>query len=183
MTTPTQTLATFFQVVSPAGSTPVSQSVSTMQSLFVLDRPAPPPNAIYPNVGLTTGGPQFTGQVAVGVLFAHLFHCFPDMVFAPANGLRLTDGNNIAIEALLSTGLHRVGRPWAPGGHASPPISPIVPDGNHQSQNLPVCAVFTFNASDSLILNLALYFDRWKMAVGTPGSPGLWDHANPAHLA
>lgn len=183
----TQTLATFFQVVSPAGSTPVSQNVGVMQGLFVQNTPAA--NPIYPNVGLTTGGPQFTGQPAIHVLFTHLFHCFPDMVFAPANALQLTDGNTIAVEATLSTGKQPMGRPWAPGGNASPPISPVVPDGNHQSQNLAVCAVFTFDPTGSLIQNLALYFDRWKMAVGTPASsgkpaiPGLWDHANPAHLA
>ena len=183
------TLATFFQVVTPAASTPVSQNVGAMQGLFVQNTPVA--NPIYPNVGLTTGGPQFTGQAAIHVLFTHLFHVFPDIVFAPANGLRLTDGNTIGIEATLSTGKQPHGRQWLPGGNASPPMSPVVPDGNHQVQNLPVCAVFTFDPTpnSSLIQNLALYFDRWRMAVGTPASagkpaiPGLWDHANPQHLA
>jgi hypothetical protein len=184
-----QTLATFFKVVGSKGSAPEWQNVGIMQGLFVQNTPAAHP--MYPNVGLTTGGPQFTGQNNIGILFTHLFHCFPDIVFAPANGLRLTDGNTIGIEATLSTGKQPVGRQWAPGGHASPPMSPIVPDGQHQSQNLPVCAVFTFDPTpnSSLIQNLALYFDRWKMAMGTPvqgvnpAIHGLWDQANPAHLA
>jgi hypothetical protein len=105
------------------------------------------------------------------------FYCFPDVVLAPANGLQLTDGDTIAIEATLSTGLQTAGHQWVPGGHPSPPISLIVPDGNHQSQYLPVCAVFTFDDNSGLIQNLAFYFDRWKMAMD------LWDGAHPPHLA
>jgi hypothetical protein len=186
----TQTISTFFKVVGPAGAAPEWHQVGIMQGLFVPDTP-PAPNTIYPNVGLTTGGPQFTGRVNIGVLFTHLFHVFPDIVFAPANGLRPTDGNTIAIEAILNTGKQPVGRQWNPGGHPSPPMSPIVPDGTRESNNLPVCAVFTFDTNSSLIQNLALYFDRWKMAMGAPADPalgrpavpGLWDGAHPPHLA
>jgi hypothetical protein len=182
-----QTIATFFKVVGPIGGGTEWQVVSIMQGLFVPDDPK---RGGPPNVGLTTGGPQFQGQANIGVLFTHLFHCFPDMVFAPANGLRLADGKTIAIEATLSTGIHPAGRPWAPSGHVSPPISNIIPSGANQVQNLPVCAVFTFDPTpnSSLIQNLALYFDRWRMAVGwtTPAGVvtyGLWDHAHPPHLA
>ena len=109
----------------------------------------------------------------------------------PQINCQLADGKTIAIEAILSTGIARAGRPWAPGGHGSPPISNIVPTSAHQTQNLPVCAVFTFDPTPnntSLIQNLALYFDRWRMAVGwtTPAGvaiPGLWDHAHSLHLA
>jgi hypothetical protein len=163
------TIASFFAVVGPAGSSPQHHNVPVMQSLFVQD--TPPGNPIYPNIGLTTGGPQFTGQRHIGVLFQQLFASFPDIVFAPANGLQLTDGNTTAIEATLSTG-NQIAR-WLPGGHASAPLSPIVPDGRHSSQYLPVCAVFTFDTGSGLIQNLALYFDRWKLAKD------LWDGANP----
>jgi hypothetical protein len=163
------TIASFFAVVGPQGSSPQHQNVTVMQSLFVQD--SPPGNPIYPNIGLTTGGPQFKGQRAIGVLFQQLFTSFPNIVFAPANGLQLTDGNTTAIEATLSTG-NQVAR-WLPGGHASAPLSPIVPDGKHSSQYLPVCAVFTFDNSNGLIQNLALYFDRWRLAKD------LWDGANP----
>lgn len=166
----TQTIATFFKVLGPAGSAPEWQNVGIMQGLFVPGNTPP-----YPNVGLTTGGPQFTGQNNIGVLFTHLFQCFPNVVFAPANGLQLDDGNTIAIEATLSTGMQR--QRWAPGGNPSAPISTVIPDGHHQSQNLPVCAVFTFDSNSSLIQNLALYFDRWKMAQD------LWDGAHPPHIA
>jgi hypothetical protein len=70
----TQTIATFFKVLGPAGSSPEWQNVSVLLGLFVQDTPAV--NPIYPNVGLTTGGPQFTGQNNIGVLFTHLFLLF-----------------------------------------------------------------------------------------------------------
>jgi hypothetical protein len=165
------TIAAFFGVVGPRGSSPQHQNVTFMQSLFVQD--TPPGNPIYPNIGLTTGGPQFTGQRAVGILFQQLFTSFPDIVFAPANGLRLTDGNTTAVEATLSTGIQMA--QWLPGGNASLPLSPIVPDKKHHSDYLPVCAVFTFD-SGGLIQNLALYFDRYKLATD------LWDGVSPAHL-
>lgn len=163
------TIANFFAVVGPPGSSPQHHNVPFMQSLFVQD--TPPGNPIFPNIGLTTGGPQFTGQKAIGILFQHLFTSFPNVVFAPVNALHLTDGNTTGIEATLSTG-NQVAK-WSPGGHASAPLSPIVPDGKHSSQYLPVCAVFTFDHNSGLIQNLALYFDRYKLAKD------LWDGANP----
>src|SRR5215475_12900349 len=97
------TIAAFFGVVGPPNSAPQHHDVAFMQGLFVQD--SPPGNPIYPNIGLTTGGPQFTGQRAIGILFQQLFTSFPDVVFAPANGLHLTDGNTIGVEATLSTGI------------------------------------------------------------------------------
>jgi hypothetical protein len=166
------TIAAFFGVVGPPGSSPQHQNIAVMQSLFVQDNP--PGNPIYPNIGLTTGGPQFTGQQAIHTLFHQLFTSFPDIVFAPANGLQLTDGNTIAIEATLSTGVQVA--QWFQDKLASPPLSPIVPDKKHHSDYLPVCAVFTFDKNSGLIQNLALYFDRWKLAKD------LWDGANPKQI-
>jgi hypothetical protein len=165
------TIAAFLGVVGPAGSSPQHHDIPFMQSLFVQDTPQG--NPMFPNIGLTTGGPQFTGQRAIGILFQELFTSFPDLVFAPANGLRLTDGNTIGIEATLSTGIQVAA--WSPGGNASHPLSPIVPDKKHRSDYLPVCAIFTFGGN-CLIQNLGLYFDRWKLAID------LWDGSNPPHL-
>jgi hypothetical protein len=166
------TIAAFFGVVSPAGSSPQHQNIAFMQSLFVQDHPTGNPR--YPNIGLTTGGPQFTGQQAIHILFHQLFTSFPDVVFAPANGLQLTDGNTTAIEATLSTGIQVA--PWFQGKLASPPLSPIVPDKKHHSDYLPVCAVFTFEKHSGLIRNLGLYFDRFKLASD------LWDGASPKQI-
>ena len=166
------TIAAFFGVVGPPGSSPQHQNIAVMQSLFVQDNPQA--NPIFPNIGLTTGGPQFTGQQAIHTLFQQLFTSFPNIVFAPANGLQLTDGNTIAIEATLSTGVQVA--QWFQGKLASPPLSPIVPDKKHHSDYLPVCAVFTFENSSGLIQNLGLYFDRWKLAKD------LWDGATPKQI-
>jgi hypothetical protein len=165
-------IAAFFGVVGPPGSSPQHQNVAFMQSLFVPD--TPPGNPLYPNIGLTTGGPQFTGQHAIGVLFQQLFTSFPNLVFAPANALQLTDGNTIGIESTLSTGVQMA--PWLPAGKPSPPLSPIVPDKKRHSDYLPVCAIFTFDPNSGLIQNLGLYFDRWKLATD------LWDGKHPAHI-
>jgi hypothetical protein len=155
------TIAAFFGVVGPPGSSPQRQNITFLQSLFVPDNP--PGNPRYPNIGLTTGGPQYTGQQAIHILFTQLFTSFPDVVFAPANALQLTDGNTTAIEATLSTGIQVA--QWFQGKLASAPLSPIVPDGKHRSDYLPVCAVFTFEKHSGLIQNLGLYFDRFKLAA------------------
>src|SRR5688572_4013952 len=129
------TVAAFFGVVGPSGSSPQHHDVAFMQSLFVPDTPAGSPPK-FPNIGLTTGGPQFTGQKVIGMLFQHLFQTFPGIVFAPANPLQLTDGNTIGIEATLTTGIQLA--QWSPFGNFSHPLSPIVPDGQHHSDYLPV---------------------------------------------
>jgi hypothetical protein len=168
----TATIANFFQVVAPKGTTPVWQNVGFMQSQFVQDTTVSG-TLTYPNVGLTTGGPQFTGQKPIGTLFTELFNCFPGIVFAPANGLQLSDGNTIAVEAILSTGTQA--KDWAPGGNKSPPLSNVTHNNTNTTQ-LPVCAVFMFDPNSSLIQNLALYFDRWKLSYD------LWDKAKPKHI-
>ena len=155
----------FFQIVSDG-----THNVAGIQNLFVLDSKGSP----YPNVGLTTGGPQFQFQKGIAILFTALFASFPDLVFSRANALQPTDGNTIAVEAILDTGPHAA--KWAPkGAPISPPIQLIDPKGG--GSNLPVCAVFTFDGGSNSIKNLGLYFDRWKLAMD------LWDRSNPSHLA
>lgn len=148
-----------------------ANNVAAIQALFVGDA-APGP----PNVGLTTGGPQFTNQKNIGYLFAALHDSFPNLVLQYPSNLRLAAGDTVAVEAVLDTGAH-VQR-WQPqNAPASPPISLIDPVGR-RSQTLPVCAVFKFVTvgGNDLIKNLALYFDRWQMAKD------LWDGANPPHV-
>jgi hypothetical protein len=163
------TIATFFKVLAAPGSTPEAHQLNSMMALFVQD------GGGFPNVGLTTGGPQFTGRNAIQTLFGHLFTVFPAIVFAPANSLQLSSGNTVAVEAILNTGYQGAGQQWAPGGARSEPVSTVVPDGHHQSQ-LPACAVFTLNSTTAKINNLAIYFDRWQLAMD------LWDRVNPPHI-
>jgi hypothetical protein len=145
-------------------------NVAQIQGLFVQNSVGPPS---YPNVGLTTSGPQFTFQNGVGRLFTALFASFPNLVLTYVNALRPEDGDTIAVEASLTTGPH-VAR-WAPQGHpVSPPISLIDPQQN--GSILPVCAVFLFDHNSDLIKNLAFYFDRWRLAMD------LWDRVHPPHL-
>ena len=63
----------------------------------------------------------------------------------------------------------------APPCHPSPPLSIISPNTQPPS-SLPVCAVFTMDAASNLISNLALYFDRWKLAQDK------WDKTHPQHI-
>ena len=57
-----------------------------IKNLFVMDSQGSP----YPNVGLTTGGPQFQFQKGIDILFTALFASFPNLVFRYANTLRPT---------------------------------------------------------------------------------------------
>ena len=123
-------------------------------------------------------GPVFTGQQNIYGLFQHLFTVFPNIVFQ-LNAQQLVSGNMMAIEAQLTTGNQSAGAPWQPLGHKSAPISNVIPDGNHGATlTLPVCAVFTFDdiTPSNSIKNLALYFDRWALAMG------LWDRAHPPNF-
>ena len=65
-----QTMESFRQRVSDG-----TGNVGNVASLFVLD------SAAYPNVGLTTGGPQFQFQSGIRILFKALFDSFPSLVF------------------------------------------------------------------------------------------------------
>ena len=65
---------------------------------------------------------------------------------------------------------------WEPSTvPATPPLSVIQP-AQGKSSKLPVCAVFTMDSKSTLIMNLALYFDRWKLGQD------LWDKTNPPHI-
>lgn len=148
-------------------------NVVNIQGLFVPDDPT---QGGPPNVGLTTGGPQFTGQAGIYSLFTGLYQSFPHLVLTYPTGRRPEDGNTVAVEAYLTTGVQN--RKWnPPGANPSAPISDIEPSGAKAgSVNLPLCAVFLFYPGTGLIQNLALYFDRWQMAKD------LWDGARPPHL-
>jgi hypothetical protein len=66
-------------------------------------------------------------------------------------------------KAQLNTGKHQ--KPWFPFGHDaySKPLSDTEPDKT-QFAFVPACAVFTFDNAQK-ISNLAIYMDRWQMAV------------------
>jgi hypothetical protein len=162
------TIENFRQLVSAGVN-----NVANIQALFVPDDPT---LGGPPNVGLTTGGPQFTAQGGIYSLFTGLYQSFPHLVLRYPTGRRPEDGNTVAVEALLTTGVQN--QQWAPpGAAASPPISHIVPSGaKGGSVDLPLCAVFLFYPGTGLIQNLALYFDRWQMAKD------LWDGSHPGHL-
>ena len=160
-------IITNFQQLVSAGA----NNVAAIQALFVGDA-APGPA----NVGLTTGGPQFTNQQNIGYLFTALHRSFPHLVLTYNSNLRLAGGDTVAVEAILETGAHA--QRWQPqNAPVSPPISLIDPK-QRSSQTLPVCAVFKFVTvgGNDKIKNLALYFDRWQLAKD------LWDKANPPHL-
>jgi hypothetical protein len=124
------------------------------------------PSHLIPSVGLTDYGPQFVGAPEVGVLFRRLFVTFKDFKLEQLVGPpRYYDDKAkitaIVIQARLS-GTHT--GPWFPKGnpHYSPPLSDIDPPKN-KFTDLPACAVFSFDAN-GLIANIAIYFDRDRMA-------------------
>ncbi len=161
----TDTIDTFRQLVSAGVN-----NVTKIKALFVPDDPG---QGGPPNVGLTTGGPQFNTQDMIGSLFTALFTSFPNLVLRYPTAVRPADGNTVVVEAVLTTGAHVAD--WAPNGGGSPPISNIHHAGR-SSVDLPVCAVFLFYPASSKIQNLALYFDRWRLAQD------LWDKTNPPQI-
>jgi hypothetical protein len=169
----TDTVNSFFGLVGTEGS----QDIPSIKNLFVPDKNPPGP----PNIGLTTGGPQFLGQDGIDDLFTTLSNTFSQYGFDPASGPNtvpqpLAGANKIAVEAILTTG--HVQKKWHPHHvKATPPLSKIEPAGGDNTQ-LPVCAVFTMDDDGNLyrIINLALYFDRWKLAQDK------WDKNNPPHI-
>lgn len=143
---------------------------------------------ITPTVGIGSNiqtGPFFRGTNDITALFTQLLSSFPNLVFtawpnpaAPLFCVAQTDPNTIVLPAQLNTGSH-VQRWFPPGGrYYSKPLSDLVPAaaaGNQNSSIVPVCAVFTFDsiaANQYMILNLALYLDRWQFAAD------LWVHGH-----
>ena len=162
------TVSDFFSLVQSGGT----QVTADIEALFVDDNAGPPK---VPNIGLTTGGPQFFYKTGLDDLFGSLKSTFSSWALDPLQQppLELTNGNMIAVEATLTTG--SVKNKWNPDAGATPPLSKIPPTPN-RGTTLPVCAVFTMNANGTKIMNLALYFDRWKLGQD------LWDKNNPSHI-
>jgi len=173
----------FFALLGKHGS----QDVTEILKLFVGDNDAAGP----PNIGLTTGnkktaGPQFNKVVGIMDLFSTLQNSFSQYALDtapdgnPNTAQLMTGGNMISAEAMLTTGNWK--SHWAPTTVApSPPLSLI--DGSDEGggggkpTKIPVCAVFTMDDPGSdKIINLALYFDRWKLAND------MWDKQNPQHI-
>jgi hypothetical protein len=177
MATPSDTVINFFKLVKTGGS----QDIPSIKALFVPDAAPPGP----PNIGLTTGGPTFTTQAGIGDMFTTLKKSLPqyglDPKPNPNNPQLLIGGNQISVEAILTAGTwkHSWDPPNPPG--KSRPLSHVMGtdeggSGGAQTQ-LPVCAVFTLHSvSPYLIINLALYFDRWKLANDK------WDKTHPQHV-
>jgi hypothetical protein len=125
-------------------------------------------------------GPQFLTPSAVKIVLKQIVSSFPHATFKPvpsaAAAVYCSSGNTIIVQAQLSTGKHL--KPWFPFGSDpySKPLSDIEPDKT-QFAFVPACAVFTFDNAQK-ILNLAIYMDRWQMAVdlwpgvGTGKKPG-----------
>ena len=185
----TDTITSFFSVFTPPANTnPNYLNLTYLMSLFF----QPMGSTTAPNVGIASaaGSPQFTGAVAVRQLFNRLFMSFPNIVYGPVtgtpycyssldNGVTI-EGNTITVQTLLTTGV--MAERWFPASHKaySKPLSDIDldPKAAANSQNRPACAVFSFDPTSNRISNLAIYFDRWQMAVDLwPGKPA----GPPAH--
>jgi hypothetical protein len=176
--TQSDTVKDFFKLVITGGS----QHIPSIMALFVPDQPQPPGP---PNIGLTTGGPTFTTQNGIDNLFKTLKKSLPqyglDPTPNPNNPQLLIGVNQISVEAILNAGK------WKHSWDPSPPVPKSRPlshvkgtdeggSGGITTQ-LSVCAVFTLDSnSPFLIRNLALYFDRWKLAHDK------WDKTNPNHI-
>ena len=137
-------------------------SVGHLITLFSPDDPVEE----APSVGIAWRGPQFKRRSAIQKLFAQLLEIsFEDMAWKPANNLRMTDGDTIAVEIDV-TAKHV--REWFTDSFHSPPLSLIDQKSldelgaSKKSMDLPACAVFTFDGNHK-IRNLAIYIDRYRM--------------------
>jgi hypothetical protein len=163
MPTPDQTLSKFLRVLDDPGPGHAHyQDVNYLvDNLFCHD------NAMdrTPSVGLIDhNGPQFLGAQEVKGLFRQLFNTFPDFRLTPlvwASRYYSPDGKGIVIQAQLF-GTFQSNWFQRPSPHYSPPLSDLAP-GRNRSTDLPACAVFSFD-DDGRIVNLAIYFDRDRMA-------------------
>lgn len=123
-------------------------------------------NGNHPYVGITLRGPQFTNLASMRILFTQLLKTtFPDMAWTPANKLRMTDGNTIAVEVDV-TGTQKA--EWFQDKFRSLPLSQIEEDTIrrlapiYNKMDIPACMVFTFDG-DYRIQQLAIYMDRYRM--------------------
>jgi len=163
---------------------PNYHSVDHLMTLFCAD------DGDIPFVGITLRGPQFKGKAAIKKLFNQLLKIsFEDMAWTPANALRMTDGDTIAVEVDISA---KHVREWFTDSFRSPPLSHIdqaAIDGlgaNKKTMNVPACLVFTFHG-DHHIRQLAMYMDRYRMMDQLAPSHwtqiGLPEHSHPASAA
>ena len=184
--TPDQTLQAFFDVF--ASANPGATKVTNLMKLFCKDGNDPHGNLAIPAVGIGHHGPDFIGVVDVEKLWTRfLVVSFQNFMFAPANialqpGLipppRLYSSPDyptqaapipmIGIQCTLSGDFFK---PWfqstilGEAAHASNPLSGITSAPPHPIPvSLEACAVFAFYTSaDSLITNLFVYLDRYKL--------------------
>jgi hypothetical protein len=154
-----QTLNDFLDTINNAAGANY-HDVNHLMTLFCND------NGNLPFVGITQRGPQFTNRPAIQKLFTQLLTIsFPDMAWTPANPLRMTDGNTIAIEVDV-TGTQQA--EWFQDNFKSHPLSQIddatianLPAFNKMDK-IPACMVFTFDGNFK-VQQLAIYIDRYKM--------------------
>jgi hypothetical protein len=123
-------------------------------------------NEKYPFVGITLRGPQFPHRANIRILFTQLLKTtFPDMAWKPANDLRMTDGDTIAVEVDV-TATQTV--EWFQDKFRSLPLSQIEEDTirrlapKFNTMDIPACMVFTFDGNYR-IQQLAIYMDRYRM--------------------
>jgi hypothetical protein len=86
------------------------------------------------------------------------------MAWTPANKLRMTDGNTIAVEVDV-TGTQKAA--WFQDSFKSPPLSQIDQAtiaglSSNNKMDVPACMVFTFDKQHK-VEQLAIYMDRYKM--------------------
>ena len=189
----TDTVNSFFTYFDPTKNNylPNNPDINSfMKTCFAPDAGTKPPST--PSVGIGANvvpqGPQFYGYNAVYAFFDAMISSFPNLNYAAAGPLCYSskDGNKIdanpviIVQTILKTGALQA--PWLPVDNLSnppqqfysKPLSDIEvePDATKKKKsNMPACAVFTFD-KNSYILNLAIYMDRWQVAVdlwrGTP---------------
>jgi hypothetical protein len=196
MPTPDETLTAFFDVFTSGD--PGATKVDDLMDLFCLNGNDPQGNLAIPSVGIGHHGPDFIGVTDVESLWTQfLVKSFQNFMFAPANivlqhGLiappRLYSNDDyptqsapipmIGVQCTLSGDFFDLWfQPPQKGSslpdHSSNPLSGIkMKPPNPIPVSLEACAVFAFDATaDSLITNLFIYLDRYKlMHVVSPGS-------------
>lgn len=126
--------------------------------------------AVYPQVGITSYGPQFIGYNAVQRLFRQLYSSFqrivllPQGIIDPTGAAWLYNSNSSQIGIQMSLSGLQVGSWFAAGTpYYSPPLSGILPDST-RSMDLDASVIFTMNNNNSLIVQIAMYFDRYLMS-------------------
>ena len=179
MTNKLETLNNFLDTINnPEGKN--YHRVEHLMSLFADN------NGNLPFVGITLRGPQFTNRDNIQTLFVQLLNkTFPDMAWTPADQLRMTDGNTVAIEVDVTGTQHDT---WFQDKFKSHPLSQIdgptlaeLSSNNKKNKmDIPACMVFTFN-DQGKIQQLAIYMDRYRMMQHL--APGHWQqiHLAPRH--